>query len=153
MTTPWGTDDHGPGGDPSRLGGEDRGDSSDDGGGWSSDFDVDPGVDSGVGSDGQAAHTGPVFGARAEQRLSPTRGQKGSGWRATIDRDAPEEEKSTWRDWPHARIIVYSVIFLSVAGSLLTGRDAEFNQYKMFALLMIVIPLTEYLIMRFRRRR
>lgn len=41
MTNPWGNDDHGPGGEPSWLGGQDRGGGADGAGSWTSDFSSD----------------------------------------------------------------------------------------------------------------
>lgn len=75
MTTNWGNDDHGPGGDPSWLGGTDRdGAGPQDTGGFSSDF--------GPRNDQQAAEgMAPQFGERG---ALPSDRDEGSPWSAAF---------------------------------------------------------------------
>ena len=84
MTTNWGNDDHGPGGDPSWLGGTDRGGSGSQGGG---------GVSSDVAPDAQApsADFGPRHDQRAAEEMAPQFGERGA---LPSDRD----EGSPWRE-------------------------------------------------------
>ena len=73
MKNLWGSDDRGPGGDPSWLGGKDRGAGSQGSGGWSSDFDDGaqrPDPDFGGGDVGGGDVSAGGFGGRDAQAES-----------------------------------------------------------------------------------
>lgn len=135
MTTPWGNDDRGPGGDPSWLGGKDRGGNSGGGGssgsGWSSDFGSDFGPDASrstggggdfggspaptFGQDSRAEHAGPEFGTRAGQAPLPSRDQQGSGWKATFTgADAESAGAEGSGAGRKAISLVFRILFLGV---------------------------------------
>jgi len=83
MTTNRGNGDHGPGGDPSWLGGSDRGGSgAQGGGGFSSDFAPD--------AQASSADFGPRHDQRAAEEMAPQFGERGA-------LPSEHDEGSSWR--------------------------------------------------------
>ena len=97
MMNRWGNDDHGPGGDPSWLGGKDRGSTEPQGSGdWSTDFEADaarPHSDFGGGADVAGSGADGRWGPPSAEEMAPRFGE-----RAGQDARTGGGENSPWRD-------------------------------------------------------
>ncbi|ASK65987.1 hypothetical protein CFK39_09315 [Brachybacterium avium] len=130
MRDRWGSDDHGPGGDPSWLGGADRGGAeqhgADGSGGWSSDFAADAqGADSDFGgsSDPLAAERmAPRFGEVTGDAARSPGGEPESPWLtgfAGLDTEDAENIQSSLRRAvrgivPVLLVVVFGVIVMKL---------------------------------------
>ncbi|HEX7350993.1 hypothetical protein [Brachybacterium sp.] len=159
MMNRWGNDDHGPGGDPSWLGGKDRGSGGapeSDGGGWSSGFSSDVASESSGsdfahrGSDSaarwqaqEAEQMAPRFGERADGDARTSSGGEDSPWMAGFagqESAGSGSQKSGLSKLLGAVVPIFAlVIFGIVAVNIFGGFSGGFGFWWMF--LFIGIPL------------
>ncbi|WP_394214804.1 hypothetical protein [Brachybacterium vulturis] len=162
-----GNDDHGPGGDPSWLGGEDGGGADSPGSGsWSSDFgsddqrsgsDVgDSDSDFGGRRDPHAAgQMAPRFGDRAGDRPLPSGGDEDSPWSSAFTGQGSESSgsgRSTLSRLlggvvPFLMIVIFGVIAVRVFGG--SGGIGGFGPWWIF--LFIGIPIVNRVIRAIRK--
>ncbi len=146
----WGNDDRGPGGDPSWLGGKDRGDARTQGSGnWSSDFDSGAqGADSdfGGGRDTQAAEQmAPRFGENTGEHSRTTDSGADSPWMESFTGQGAEGSSGTSRSGlsrvlgaivPIFALVIFGVVFMRIFSG---GGFGGFSTW--WILLFIGIPI------------
>ena len=165
MNSTWGNDRHGPGGDPSWLGGKDRetaGGSADGGqsSGWSSDFSSDAGppvADSDFGdgtqgpsgpqqsSSGALPVRGPEFGRVDEANARPS-SNDGGGWMSefTGDRGGRSGGGGRTRGLLPQLLIGAGAIAIIIFAATMTGSFSGSNIG--FFLLVFILPIVRRLI-------
>lgn len=159
----WGNDDHGPGGDPSWLGGGDRG-GEDSQGGWSSGFASDAeGSDSDVGrSDSDfagsrgpraAEQMAPRFGDRAGDGPLPS-DRESSSWTSSFtgqDSEGSRSGRSTLSRVLGAAVPILSIVVFGIIALRIFGGGHGFGGMGMWWVLVFVIPVISRVVSKIRK--
>lgn len=161
MSSSWGNDQHGPGGDPSWLGGKDRetaggGTGGGQSSGWSSDFSSDPGASaadsdfgtgdqSGQGSSGALPVRGPQFG-RVDEANARQSSQDDRGWMSefTGDRGGRPGGGRQTKGLGMQLLIGAVAIGIIIFAATMTGSFSGSNLG--FFLLVFILPIVKRVI-------
>lgn len=173
----WGNDDHGPGGDPSWLGGGDRG-GEDSQGGWSSGFASDAeGSDSDVGrSDSDFGRSDSDFGRsdsdfagsrgpRAAEQMAPRFGDRAgdgplpsdresSSWTSSFtgqDSEGSRSGRSTLSRVLGAAVPILSIVVFGIIALRIFGGGHGFGGMGMWWVLVFVIPVISRVVSKIRK--
>lgn len=151
----WGNDDHGPGGDPSWLGGGDRGGADPQGaGGWSSGFSPDSqGPDSdfapsdsdfgGSRSPQAAEQMAPRFGDRAGEDPLPS-DREGPSWTSSFtgqDAEGSSSGRSTLSRVLGAVVPIITIVIFGIIALRVFGGGHGFSGFGMWWIFVFIIPV------------
>lgn len=156
MSSSWGNDQRGPGGDPSWLGGKDRdtaggGASGGQSAGWSSDFSSDPGASaadsdfgagnpSGQDSSGALPARGPQFG-RVDEANARQSSQDDGGWLSEFTGDRGERSRGGRQSKGLGMQLLVAAISIGIiiVAATMTGSFSGSNIG--FFLLVFILPI------------